>query len=90
MPAILVIPVSNYGRLQELIKFEEAGFYLLAHFPTTSLASYALTDKYYAESRPNEYTFDLTRFNNTLGGLKIIMDYTYITDIDQTSEYAKM
>ena len=42
------------------------------------MAAYAILDKQFALSKPQEYTFNLTRFEDILTSLDIIGRYSFI------------
>ena len=62
---------------------------LLRHFPTTSMAAYAIADKQFAVTKPLEYTFNITRFEDTLSSLHLIGNYSFIAGDRETSLFKR-
>jgi ABC-type multidrug transport system fused ATPase/permease subunit len=89
VPAVLAIPVFNLASIRQLTRHEAAGFYLMQHYPTTVIAGYALLDRRYGQLRPTEYSFQLSRFADTLSSLQLITDYSFIAGLDDNSVYAQ-
>lgn len=71
--SILVIAVGiqiyDIVKINSLISFENAGFYLLRHYPTTIILGHALTEKFYSTVYTKDYTFYPERFADTLSTL---------------------
>ena len=89
VPSVLVMPIFNLHHIEVLMQYEEAGYYLLKHFPTTSLTAYALLDRHYSLTHPSEYTFEASRFQSALSTLQLISDYSFIPELDANSVYAQ-
>jgi len=56
---VTLIYATNLAELRSIVQFEQEGFQLLQHFPTTTVMGYALMDQCYSKAYPQEYSFSL-------------------------------
>lgn len=71
---IIGIHVPNLKKISDLQEFQEEGYSLIKHFPTTGVIGYAIGNRFTTEYQPAGDSFNLQRFKDSLSTLRLILD----------------